>query len=194
LHRPFPNNAFHDDTSDYSFSALWARRILRTKQGFDFPDGAQWFVSFHDESKISELLAALIKSPELFYEMRVRDVQLQETPTFGSSARFYAASPVLAKQFDGKTIRHRIYSDPEADAVLTQTLRTKLRRAGLPDDATVRFDRTYQGAKTKLVDIHGVKNRASLCPVIVEGAPEAVAFAWTVGVGHSTGAGFGALR
>jgi CRISPR-associated endoribonuclease Cas6 len=79
---------------------------------------------------------------------------------------------------------------------MTKTMQTKLRAAGLEqhaDAVSVRFDTSYAGAKTKLVDIHGIKNRTSVCPVIVEGSPEAVAFAWDVGVGHSTGAGFGAL-
>jgi CRISPR/Cas system endoribonuclease Cas6 (RAMP superfamily) len=30
--------------------------------------------------------------------------------------------------------------------------------------------------------------------VVVEGTPEAVRFAWTVGVGELTGSGFGALQ
>jgi CRISPR/Cas system endoribonuclease Cas6 (RAMP superfamily) len=58
----------------------------------------------------------------------------------------------------------------------------------------VRFDRGSPGARTKLIDFKGIKNRGSVCPVIVEGTPQAVQFAWTVGVGHSTGCGFGYLR
>jgi CRISPR-associated endoribonuclease Cas6 len=194
LHQFFPDNDFHDDMSLYSFSWLHTHRHNKTDNGLTFPDGAEWFVSFYDETHLRTMLAALIRQPELSYGMRVQDVSIQETPVFPEQMRFFVASPVLAKQFDGTSVRHRTYSDPEADAILTQTLRTKLRKAHVNDEATVRFDRTFHGAKTKLVDIGGIKNRASFCPVIVEGSPEAVAFAWDVGVGHSTGCGFGALR
>ena len=42
--------------------------------------------------------------------------------------------------------------------------------------------------------INGIKNKASICPVIVKGTSEQIAFAWNVGVGNSTGIGFGALN
>ena len=46
----------------------------------------------------------------------------------------------------------------------------------------------------KLVDIKGIKHRASLCPVVIEGDPVAISFAWNVGAGHLTGSCFGALK
>jgi CRISPR-associated endoribonuclease Cas6 len=194
FHRLFPKNDFHDDLSLYSFSWLHTQQQNRTATGFHFPNGAEWFVSFYDEKYIRSMLATLLQQSELFFGMRVLDATIQETPVFPEEMRFFSASPILAKQFDGTRVHHRIFSDHEADAVLTQTLRTKLRKAGLNDSATVRFDRSFGGAKTRLVDIGGIRNRASSCPVIVEGSPEAVAFVWNVGVGHSTGAGFGAVR
>ncbi|MGN9307593.1 CRISPR-associated endoribonuclease Cas6 [Enterococcus faecium] len=56
------------------------------------------------------------------------------------------------------------------------------------------FDRTYYAAKTKLVYYKNIGNKTSICPVIIEGTPEQIAFAWNVGVGNSTGIGFGALK
>ena len=41
---------------------------------------------------------------------------------------------------------------------------------------------------------NGVENKASWCPVIVEGKPETKAFAWNVGLGNSTGIGLGAIK
>jgi CRISPR-associated endoribonuclease Cas6 len=70
----------------------------------------------------------------------------------------------------------------------------KLAVAGLPQDISIAFDRTYHKAKTKLVSIKGIQSRANECPVIIKGAPELINFAWNVGIGHSTGSGFGALN
>lgn len=197
LHSFFPDNDFHDDVSLYSFSWLHSKRQIQHQNSLDFPSGAEWFVNFLEERHIRSMLATIITSPTLFYGMTIEEVRIQETPQFPDSMRFFVASPVLVKKFDGKAIRHLTFNDPETNDVMTQTLQTKLRAAGLDahaESVRVRFDTSYAGAKTKLIDIHGIKNRANACPVIVEGTPEAVAFAWDVGVGHSTGAGFGALR
>jgi len=67
--------------------------------------------------------------------------------------------------------------------------------AGLTDDTLeLRFDKDYPRASTKLVDYDGIKNRASWCPVIMKGKPETKLFAWNVGLGNSTGIGFGAVK
>ena len=54
------------------------------------------------------------------------------------------------------------------------------------------------GARTRLATIekggHATRHKGSVCPVVVKGPPEAVQFAWQVGVGELTGSGFGALR
>ena len=64
----------------------------------------------------------------------------------------------------------------------------------LPDnDVNVKFDKEYLKPTIKAVTYNGVLNKGSLCPVIIEGTAEQIGFAWDVGVGNSTGIGFGAL-
>lgn len=163
----------------------------------EFPDGARFFISLHDESLVEQVVNNALIDPEVCCGMRVSRLTQQATPRFGSRYTFKVGSPVLAKskEIDGK-VKHYTYSDPEADATLTATLRHKLDRAGLAaphNRATVSFDKTYRNPKTKLVTIKNIHNRASICPVTIEGTPEAVAFAWNVGVGNGTGSGFGCL-
>lgn len=164
----------------------------------DFPRGARWFISFHDDALANIIIDRALTDTEVCCGMRVVRIVPQQTPKFGPHYIFKVSSPVLAKskEIEGK-VKHYIYSDPEADDTLTATLRHKLDRAELGEShngITVGFDRSYPNPKTKLVIIKdNIANRASICPVIVEGTPEAVAFAWNVGVGHGTGSGFGAL-
>jgi CRISPR-associated endoribonuclease Cas6 len=70
-----------------------------------------------------------------------------------------------------------------------------MEKAGLPKDESlkIRFDTSAAGVKTKLVPYREIKIRANMCPVIIEGKPETKVFAWNVGLGNSTGAGFGAI-
>jgi CRISPR-associated endoribonuclease Cas6 len=86
------------------------------------------------------------------------------------------------------------YDDSEANELLTETLQHKLTRAGLPTDVSVSFDTSYPKPRIKMATYRGIQNKGSVCPVIVTGNPRAVAFAWEVGVGNSTGIGFGALK
>lgn len=189
------DNELHDRISLYSFGWLDGGRM--TNNHLAFPRGAQWRISFHDETLIEDFVNRALREPEVCYGMRLTAISQQATPHFGSRYHFKVGSPVLARapDADGR-IKHLIYSDPEADDVLTATLHRKMDAAGLDAQhktTRVCFDRAYRGAKTKLVRVKEISSRASVCPVIVEGTPDAVAFAWTVGVGHSTGSGFGSL-
>lgn len=195
FHKWLGENDLHDRLSLYSLSWLYEGRAR--ERAIEFPRGAHWFLSLHDESLAEPLVNGALRDPEVCCGMRVVRIEQQATPRFGPRHTFKVGSPVLAKsrEVDGR-VRHYVYSDPEADAALTATLRHKLDAAGLGaphNAATVSFDRTYRAPKTKLVKIKDIANRASICPVTVEGTPEAVAFAWNVGVGNGTGSGFGSL-
>lgn len=163
----------------------------------EFPRGARWFISVHDESLVETIVAAALADPEVCCGMSITRIEQQTTPRFGRCHTFQVGSPVLAKskEIDGK-VKHFIYSDPEVDATLTATLRHKIDAAGLGaphNEVAVSFDRSYRNPKTKLVTIKDIHSRASICPVVIEGTPESLAFAWNVGIGHSTGSGFGCL-
>jgi len=167
----------------------------RIKDGLDFPQGARWFISAHDETLLQKIADSALRDSAVCCGMNVTEIRTQRTPDFGPRFCFKAGSPILArsKEVEGR-ITHYTNADPEADEVLTQTLRHKLDAAGLDLSTTkVQFDHTYRNAKTKLVTIKGIGNRCTVCPVIVEGTPEAVQFAWNVGIGHLTGNGFGSL-
>ncbi len=206
-------NKIHDEISLYSLS--WLASIRRDSSslprrqsgqsglqngklihnGFDFPNGARWFISFWDEELGKQLIMSAMKNPEVCCGMKVKEIQMQDTPRFGAKERFIASSPIFIRKYDenGK-VNHLTYSDRDADLYLTETLKKKLKTANMDFDVKVSFDKNYFNPKTKLVKINGIENRASFCPVIIEGSPEAIQFAWNVGVGHSTGCGFGALN
>lgn len=195
FHKWVGTNDLHDAISLYSLSWLYEGRAR--SGAIEFPRGAHWFVSMHDDSLVDPIVNSALVDPEVCCGMRVSRIEQQQTPRFGPRHTFKVGSPILAKskEVDGR-VKHYIFSDAEADAALTATLRHKLDKAGFGaphNQATASFDRTYRTPKTKLVTIKDIRNKASVCPVIIEGTPEAVAFAWNVGVGHGTGSGFGSL-
>lgn len=188
------NNAVHGSISHHSFS--WLKGARKGNGGLYFPRGASFFISAHDEDLVKRIVSGAIDQPELFAGMRVLEIKLQNTPLFERGEEFFSvASPVLIKKKELDRVKHCLFNDPEANEFLTQSMHKKMSLAGInPDGMCISFDPDYRSAHTKLVNYNGIMNRASVCPVIVKGTPEQIAFAWNVGIGNSTGIGFGALN
>lgn len=193
FHKWLGYNELHDDISLYSLS--WLTRGKGSKNGLHFPNGSAFQISAPDHQLLKELIGGISTGWQVGWGMEVNNITLQKTPNFGDQYRFIAQSPVLVKrkETDGN---HRYYyvQDHQSDQYLTETLKKKLQVANLPDEVSVSFDRNYPQPKVKGITYKGIHIKANACPVIVSGHPRAVAFAWEVGVGNSTGIGFGALR
>jgi len=198
LHKWLGENELHDKISLYSFSWLRGKFKQLDQDHITYPNGVEWYVKSHDEKVIKKIKEGIDKDKTVAFGMKVYKQTTDPTPNFGSVFRFEVDSPVLTrKNIDEKSRKHLTFEDEEADGCLTRTLRTKLERAGFSGndlEVIVGFDRSYQNAHTKLMEIKDIKLRTSICPVIVAGTPEAVRFAWNVGIGEMTGSGFGCLK
>lgn len=187
-------NIIHGKTSLYSFS--WLQNVRASKKGLSLKQNSSCFFSFYDENLAKKVINGIIDKPELFQNSSVSDVSIQPDPEFSEKESFSVSSPVFIKRRleDGKE-KHYSYRDEESGKLMTETLQTKLKIAGINHkNVKVNFDENYSGAKTKVVPYDSIKNKANVCPVIVQGSPEQVAFAWNVGIGNSTGIGFGSLK
>lgn len=196
LHKWLGPNTEHDGLSLYSFSFLQNGR--GNKYGLHFPKGAYWFISALDSEFMMRSIQGILADPDIRWGMKVQAAEVSPNPSFPDhgEVRFLTTSPVFIKRKreDGST-KHYSYTEPESDLLLTQTLQHKLRTAGLSDHGvSVRFDRTYPKAKTQKVTYRNIGNMANVCPVFVAGSKEQLEFAWTVGVGNSSGVGLGSLR
>ncbi len=103
---------------------------------------------------------------------------------------------VARRTREDNTREYLLWDNPLADQALTAIMRKKLQAAGYTGnhlDVSVAFDRQYPKARTRKITIKNTGHRGSECPVVVEGTPEAVQFAWLVGIGELTGSGFGGV-
>ncbi|MDQ3711664.1 MAG: CRISPR-associated endoribonuclease Cas6 [Acidobacteriota bacterium] len=205
FHKWLEDNKLHDCISLYSLA--WLDGSRRVANRLECPNGASWFVSFFEDEYVEKLVNGALANPEMFCGMRVLQIRQQTTPDFGTRYRFKVASPVFVKgktPVNGKPPHHYLYCEPEADALMTATLVHKMDAANREASITrftdtdkqvkVGFDREFANPKIKLVRIKNIDHKTSVCPVIVEGTPEAVRFAWNVGIGNSTGSCFGSLK
>lgn len=187
------DNLQHDSISLYSFS--WFQNAEATRNGVNLTRDSYFFISVHDEALGKQIIRGLMQDPAVCFGSAVSDVQLAETPVFGDAKTFFTASPVFIKRRIEDNEKHITYENPLSGPYLTETLKKKLEVAGLPaDGVNVRFEEAYAAPRTKIIRYNEIRNRVSVCPVTVSGTPEQIAFAWNVGVGNSTGIGFGALK
>ena len=193
IHKWLGDNQDHGAVSLYSFSNLTGSK-LKNKQ-LDFPDGAEFSISAWDDTFIRKIIAGVMKDKDLICGMHVKEIVLIKTPNFSNQELFYASSPVFIKRIEEDRVRHIIYSDADADNCLKETLETKLKIAEIEYDSfEIAFDQSYSKAKTKLIKYKDIDNKTSVCPVVIKGDTIVKEFAWTVGLGNSTGIGFGALK
>lgn len=186
-------NVQHGKVSLYSFS--WLQNVDVVRNGIKIKDGAYFMLSFHDVGLVKTVVKNIIDEPEMFFGAKAYDIRIQDTPSFSEREHFLLASPVLIKRYDGDKETHYTFADEKSDEYLTETLKTKAKIAGInADNLKVYFDKSYHSPKTKIISYKGIQNKVNICPVIIEGSPEMIAFAWNVGLGNSTGVGFGALK
>jgi CRISPR-associated endoribonuclease Cas6 len=195
FHKWLGENELHGSLALHSFSWLDGSKAI--KGGLNFRNGASWFISAYDEAVVKTIVKGIMDDSNLNFGMQVNGIRMEPTPKLTHVQRFLLASPVLVKRPEEGKVHDTYYTfkDEAADAMMTETLQNKLKKANMDGlDVSVHFDRGYNNPKTKLIDYRGIKIRASSCPVILKGDPEAIGFAWNVGIGNSTGIGFGGVR
>ncbi len=195
LHYWLGQNEVHDKLSLYSFS--WLKKGKQEgKKGLNFINGSQYFISCFDSQIIKKIIQSIQTDNDFGWGMKIISMSLEKEPVFNNEHSFSLGSPVFIKRprSGEKDAKFYFYNDSEANIFLTQTLSNKLKQAGLPSDSIeVKFDKSYANPHIKGSTYKGIKNKGSMCPVIIKGTPEQLAFAWNVGIGNSTGIGFGSL-
>lgn len=193
IHKWIGRNNEHGDVSLYSFSQLEGGKA--SPHGLVFENGTYFFFSSHHPDLIKRIIAGVQADPNMFNDLSVFEMIIQEDPDLNDKEQFAIGSPIFIKRKIDDKIEHILFDDPRANTYLMETLQTKMRKAGLTDDSlNIQFDTNYNKAGTKKITYNGVQNRASWCPVIIQGKPETKLFAWNVGLGNSTGIGFGAIK
>ena len=193
IHKWLGWNDEHGKVSLYSFSRLEDGKA--TKTGLRFEKGTSFFFSSHDPNLIKKVISGIQTDPSMFHGLTVSEIIIQEDPDLSGRDLFFVASPIFIKRKVEERIDHIGFNDPRANSCFKETLQTKMVEAGITDDTfNIRFETAYPKAGTKMITYNGVQNRANWCPVIIEGKSETKLFAWNVGLGNSTGIGFGAIK
>lgn len=171
----------HNDLSLYSYS--WIRGVRQ--QGDKLVPVAKymvWTVGLHQGAE--KFVKAIASDPEVLgsdvYMLTKRD------PLYKGRDIMQLTSPVLLKK-EKKFLKP---FDPGSDEIINRIMKKKIAAAGLDGELEMHF---FAGGRSKLINISSINNKAHFGMVNIKGDPQLVEFARTVGIGHSTGCGFGAL-
>lgn len=193
LHKWFKNSKVHEGISLYSFSHLKNGKMENNT--LEFSSGSYFFISCWKAEMIKLLIKSIRKDPEVAFGMRVKEVIIQEDPDFTNMKYFRVASPIIIHRVKEGIHQYYYYDDNEADKFLEETIRTKMESANLDSDKSlhIKFDRDYDNPQKKRINYKGISNPCSICPVIIKGNNLTKQFIWNVGLGNSTGIGFGSI-
>ena len=187
-------NSVHGGLSLYSFSWLQNISVIE-KKGIKLNSDSYFFISAYDDELIKSIVKGISDQPKVYGGMNVSDINLVDAPSFSSVQSFMTASPIFIKRRFDNNEKHITFDHPSSDLFLTETLKKKLLLANVSDEnVSVSFDRDFPYPRTKIIKYKDISNKVNVCPVIIKGTQEQLAFAWNVGVGNSTGIGFGALK
>ena len=192
IHKWLGWNKEHGQISLFSFSRM--DHAKATVEGLKFENGSSLFISAHDPNVIKKLVTGIKANPTMFHDLVVREIIVQENPDFSDRELFLVGSPVFIKRREGQNIEHILYNDARSSKYLIETLKTKMKVVGLDDETIdITFKTDYPNVTTKKINYNGIENRTSWCPVVIKGKSETKLFAWNVGIGNSTGIGFGSI-
>lgn len=181
----------HDTLSLHSIG--WIRgHADATKRGLVFNASSTWSLGVVHKDALTEYLSSVEADPEIMPGVHVESVN-PVTPSSGR-VRYWAESPILLRWDD----HHFSFDEARADELLTRSIRTKLHAVGISEAAAatvdVTFDREYEKARTKVVQVGKAEYRANVCPLYVEAEePLLHELAMSTGVGGLTGMGLGAI-
>ncbi len=193
IHKWLGINKEHGAVSLYSFSRLEGGKA--TEKGLKLGASTRFFISSHRPELLKKLIEGIQQDNTMFHGLRVQELIIEEDPDLSERNRFFPASPIFIKRRFREDTEHVSYTDERASQFLKESLQSKMKLAGIEDDDfDICFDTSDPNAGVKLVTYKGIMNKASWCSVIITGKPETKLFAWNVGLGNSTGIGFGAIK
>lgn len=186
------DNQLHDEKlSLYTFSWLYNLKAYKQFGGFKTTPFNPYFTfSAYDKQVIDMLVAGIGKDNKLFAGLEVE--KIEDVNLNFSKDYFTPQSPIFIR--DKKTHDHILFHQPEANILMKNILVAKLNKANLEEEFDIQFELGNPASKIKLVNIKGIKNKVNFCPVFIKGSELLKRFALSVGLGNSTGSGFGCIQ
>jgi CRISPR-associated endoribonuclease Cas6 len=196
IYKTFGENCtFHDTFSDYNISSLQGGKLKDDKKTLVFNNSNPYFyVSSNNDDFISLVIKKFRQSQESFFGMKVEEKNgIEFFDDFIPNIFFdkvITISPILLKRKDGYKLTVK---DPDFLNLLIENCKKKLEYCGIIDNTFNIEYFNYKLAKTKSIYVGDVFNPCSLVSLVIYGKPETRKILYNLGLGNSTGSGFGSI-
>lgn len=198
------NNEYHDKLSHYSTSFLHGSKMANDKKHLNFPNGAIWYISSPDVNFLmNNIVMNIDKHPDFIYGMKLKGINRINTIEFDETKEHIikTKSPILLKWYNNETKKNIYYTYEDDDSITSEMMkRIIIKKAKLmdkdldPNDFNIKFNKEYMGKKIAWKSLKNIHHKTSICPIKVKANnKDTLNLIYDLGVGHSTGSGFGFL-
>lgn len=187
------NNSYHDSVSDYSISSLQGGRLDRETNSLKFDeDVPHIYVASQNSTFIGDFMAGIMTADASVFGMKPDGVDI--TCDFNPNNYcddIITISPILIRNKDDRKIT---FEDPEWIERVKKNCIGKLKHRGIEDDTfDIELIKT-DSSKRKCVWVGDVFNPCSSVRLKVTGRKNTRRILYNLGIGNSTGSGFGAVK
>ena len=193
IHASFgKNNPYHDSFSNYNISSLQGGKLNADKKTISFPNGNPYFYISGDDKFIGFAIDSFMNSKASMFGMVFESIDI--TDDFVVNSRFdniITISPILLRDKNGKRLT---FKDEKWVEILTENCVKKLEHNNICDPTFKIEIINPHKAKEKCVWVGNVFNKSTMIRLKVFGKPNTRRHLYNMGLGHSTGSGFGSIK
>lgn len=191
IHRMFgKDNKCHNSFSNYAVSSLFGGVIVDGKM--TYPNGAHFYFSSHDDELNEKVMYKAIDGIDM-HDMKLISINFEDFKPHSDYDIVRTISPILLKDKD----RIITYKDSDFIDVLTKKSKLKLKYDGFTDkeiNSLVIEPFHFENARLKFPKVHNIVNKSSQVMLIIKGDKAMRKALYEMGLGNSTGSGFGSIE
>ena len=187
------DNPYHDSVSDYSISSLQGGKLKDDKLTLSFEESnPHFYVASQNSAFIGDFVLGTKRENISVFGMKIDNIDI----TYDFRPHDYCddiitISPILIRGKDDRKIQ---FDSPEWSVEIMRNCTGKLRHQGI-EDKTFRIELVATGKpKKKCVWVGDVFNPCSSVRLRVYGKKKTREALYNLGIGNSTGSGFGAVK
>lgn len=187
------NNDYHDNQSNYNVSLLNGGRLNKVTKLIEFTTSNPFIiVSTLDTTILNKVMLGLLLNPKLNDDCLFKNVSFINEEFNDGYNRFLTLSPILLKNRENK---HLTVRDSDFSTQLKMQTIRKLKainpKINLDDFDLVVEEKSLN--RVRVVKLKNVYNYASVCNLTIKGTKEVIELLYNIGIGNSTGCGFGTI-
>ena len=189
------NNKYHNNFSTYAVSSLQGGKLING--GIVFNNGAYLYISFPDSTSFyNDIMMGLLTSDKTFagdleFDNKIDECDFKPHKSYDIVRTI---SPILLKNDNGETIT---FKDDDFIRIITEKSKKKLIKNGISvekADSIELIPFHFENGKLKYVKVKNVVNVSSQVMFLVKGDIQARYMLYCLGLGKSTGSGFGSVE